>query len=100
MSRIDPRLPVLVGIGTATQREDDFARAREPLDLMLEAVQRAAHDAGGSGLLACIGRIAVPKGRWRYRNPAGEIARAIGAPSATKSFCMSTTIIAVLAGSI
>ena len=83
MSRIDPRLPVLVGIGTATQREDDFARAREPLDLMLEAVQRAAHDAGGSGLLASLGRIAVPTGRWRYRNPAGEIARAIGAPSAT-----------------
>lgn len=83
MTRLDPRLPVLVGIGTAMQREEDFARAREPLDLMLEAVQRAAADVGGADVLASVGRIAVPKGRWRYRNPAGEIARAIGAPAAT-----------------
>ena len=82
-SRGDPRLPVLVGIGTCSQREDDFARAREPLDLMLEAVRLAGIDAGGAHTLAGVGRIAVPKGRWRYRNPAGEIARAIGAPSAT-----------------
>lgn len=37
--RADPRLPVLVGIGTCSQREDDHARA--PLDLMLEAVRQA-----------------------------------------------------------
>ena len=28
------RTPVLVGIGVATQREDDFERALEPIDLM------------------------------------------------------------------
>ena len=81
--RADPRLPVLVGIGTCSQREHDFERAREPLDLMLEAVRQAGLDAGGAQVLAAVGRIAVPKGRWRYRNPAGEIARAIGVPAAT-----------------
>ena len=77
------RQPVLVGIGTCMQREDDLARSREPLDLMLQAVRRAGEDAGGSAALAGVARIAVPRGRWRYRNPAGEIARAIGAASAT-----------------
>lgn len=125
---IDPRTPVLVGIGVATQREEDPLRALEPLDLMLAAVRAAAMDAtgaiagdrargaaagvaagtaaggrdGGSAggktaarddaganagaefaaLLAGLGRIAVPKGRWRYRNPGGAIARTIGARSA------------------
>ena len=31
------RTPVLIGIGTATRREEDFTRALEPMDLMLAA---------------------------------------------------------------
>jgi acetyl-CoA C-acetyltransferase len=80
--RFDPRQPVLVGIGTCMQREERPADAREPMDLMLEAVRRAGADAGGAQALAGVGRIAVPQGRWRYRNPAGEIARAVGAAAA------------------
>ena len=34
------RSPVLVGIGAATRREEDFERALEPMDLMQEAVNR------------------------------------------------------------
>ena len=81
---INPRTPVLVGIGVMAQREDDPLRAREPLDLMLDAVGRAATDTGSDAarVLAGVGRIAVPKGRWRYQNPAGAIARAIGADQA------------------
>lgn len=79
----DPRQPVLVGIGTCMQREDVLARSKEPIDLMLEAVRRAGMDAGSEHLLSGVGHIAVPKGRWRYRNPAGEIARNIGADAAT-----------------
>lgn len=82
---VPPRTPVLVGVGVATQREDDPARALEPLDLMLRAVRKAAADASATPapLLAGVGRIGVPKGRWRYRNPGGAIARAIGADRAT-----------------
>ncbi len=79
----DPRQPVLVGIGTCMQREDPTASGREPMDLMLEAARRAGDDAGGAQTLMGVQRIAVPKGRWHYRNPAGEIARAVGAASAT-----------------
>ena len=83
MKRTD-RTPVLVGIGVATQREDDPSRAAEPLDLMIAAVRAAAADTlvEPQALLAGVGRIAVPKGRWRYRNPGGDIARAIGADGA------------------
>ena len=81
---MDPRTPVLVGIGVATQREDDPTHALEPIDLMLAAVRSAGADAAADAqaLLAGIGRIGVPKGRWRYRNPGGEIAREIGADRA------------------
>ena len=42
--RTPERTPVLVGIGTATRREEDFTCALEPLDLMQEAVNAAGID--------------------------------------------------------
>lgn len=75
--------PVLVGIGIASRREDDARQALEPLDLMLEAVRAAGADCGSAAALAGVQRIAVPRGRWSYRNPAGEIARVLGAGRAT-----------------
>lgn len=76
------RTPVLVGIGTATRREEDFERALEPMDLMHEAVAAAGRDCGAPVALAGLGFIAVPRGRWTYRNPAGAIARVVGATGA------------------
>lgn len=80
------RTPVLVGIGTATQREEDFRRALEPMDLMLQAVRAAGADTGSAAALPGAQWIAVPRGRWRYTNPSGEIARSIGANQATSVF--------------
>ena len=80
---LPPRTPVLVGVGTIMQREDDPAQALEPIDLMLGAVRAAGEDSGVPTLLTELGSIAVPRGRWRYRNPAGEIKRTIGATGAT-----------------
>ncbi|MGE4242706.1 hypothetical protein [Ramlibacter sp.] len=77
------RTPVLVGIGVAHQREDDWRLALEPLDLMLHAVRAAGGDAGGAAALAGAQWIAVPRGRWKYTDPAGAIARAVGAGGAT-----------------
>lgn len=75
--------PVLVGLGTATRREEDFRLALEPMDLMLEAVAAAGADSGAERVLEGLGYIAVPRGRWRYNNPAGEIARRFHASQAT-----------------
>ncbi len=77
------RMPVLVGIGTATRHEEDFERALEPMDLMLEAVSAAGKDSGAASVLAGLQYIAVPRGRWSYSNPAGAIAHAAGAVNAT-----------------
>lgn len=80
----DPdRTPVLVGIGTASQRASDWRLALEPLDLMLQAVKAAGQDSGSDAALAGVQWIAVPRGRWRYTNPAAEIARSIGARAHT-----------------
>ena len=54
---LDPRTPVLVGVGTAS----DDAPATE---LMARALVAAGSDAGSSGLVAMIDRIAVPQGSW------------------------------------
>src|SRR5277367_5978594 len=76
------RTPVLVGIGIATQREDDPARAMDPLALMLKAVRLAGEDARAPGLLPALNRILVPKGRWLYGDPGRSIAAAVGATHA------------------
>jgi acetyl-CoA C-acetyltransferase len=75
--------PILVGIGTVMQKEEDARRALEPLALMEAAVRKAGSDCGCPTLLTQIEHIAVPKGRWQYSNPAGAIGCAIGSPGAT-----------------
>ncbi len=77
------RTPVLVGMGTATQREDDWRRALEPIDLMLQAVHAAGASSGSAHALRGTQFVAVPRGRWSYANPAGELARHIGAQAIT-----------------
>ena len=75
--------PVLVGLGCRAQREDDPLRAEDALGLMIAAARRAGADCGNASLLAGVGRILVPKGRWRYGDPGRAVAQAIGASRAT-----------------
>lgn len=78
-SGIDPRTPVLVGVGTAHRPPDGSAGA-EPLELMVEAARAAAADAGSHVDLAWRARlVAVPKGNWAYDDPARLVARRLGA---------------------
>lgn len=76
--------PVLVGIGVAAQREDDPRRGSSALALMIEAVRRAGADAGAPDVLRHVGLVAVPRGRWSFRDPARAIADAIDARSARR----------------
>jgi acetyl-CoA C-acetyltransferase len=80
--RLDPRTPVLVGIGAVVQRAADPTRAREAVDLMAAALERAADDAGSRRLLTEADRIAVPKGLWEYDDPARLVAARVGAARA------------------
>lgn len=83
MSQTPHLTPVLIGFGVASRREEDWTAALEPLDLMFEAVRAAGRDAGHVAVLPACQYIAVPRGRWCYRNPAGAIAAHIGAHQAS-----------------
>ena len=74
--------PVIVGQAQLEQRTADPALAREPLDLMIDAVRAAGEDAAAPELLARASSVRVIRGIWRYDNPARAVAEAIGAPHA------------------
>lgn len=71
---IDPRTPILVGVGTST---DDA----EAVELMVRAALAAGDDASPS-LLGSVGRVSVTKGTWGYADPGRIIRERIGAPDA------------------
>jgi acetyl-CoA C-acetyltransferase len=81
------RVPVLVGAGQHTNREDDPERAPDPLELMALAARRAAADAAGeagaekllSGLTHCW---TVHSLSLRHSAPAADLAERIGATGA------------------
>jgi acetyl-CoA C-acetyltransferase len=72
---LDPRTPVLIGVGVAS---DDA----EPAELMAMALVAAAEDAGSTNILASVDRIAVPQGNWAYPDPARLVADRVGATRA------------------
>src|SRR5581483_4937554 len=91
---VDPRSPVVVGVGQLTRRPrgdrqpslDDVQALPEPAEMMAEALRRAQTDSGASGdLLARARRVAVVSIlSWPYANPAGLLAGLVGAePSDT-----------------
>jgi acetyl-CoA C-acetyltransferase len=77
---LDPRLPVVVGGGQWSNRVDRGASPLEPVDLMSEALRRAAEDAGpGARLLEAADAVwVVQLLSWRYANPAALVAGRLG----------------------
>jgi len=80
MHSLDPRQPVLVGLGAA----DDAAPV---VELMTDAVRAAGADAGAPGLLGSIDCMAVPQGTWSLTDPARAVARRVGSPGAHTVLC-------------
>ncbi|MGI8663044.1 MAG: acetyl-CoA acetyltransferase [Acidimicrobiales bacterium] len=81
---MDPRTPVLVGVGTAL---DDL----EAVELMALAAGAAGRDSGSRGILAATQRVVVPRGTWSYTDPARVVATRVGAPGA-KTFLVDLGI--------
>ena len=83
-ARIDPRTPVVIGVGQHLQRTDQGAAPLEPLELMDLALQAAAADAGAPGLLGHVDVVAVvPVISWGYRDPGRLLAGRHGATATT-----------------
>jgi acetyl-CoA C-acetyltransferase len=77
---LDPRLPVLIGVGQLNQRVDDGDPAIEPAELMAEGLRRAAADAGAPDALTGADSIRVIcELSWRYRDPGALVASLVGA---------------------
>src|SRR5438128_7691222 len=82
---IDPRSPVVVGVGQVSQHVE-AAVARSPIDLLTDAARLADADAAARrSLLDDIGVVAISAiGSWRYADPGALLARRLGvAPRAT-----------------
>jgi acetyl-CoA C-acetyltransferase len=80
---LDPRTPVIIGIGQHLNRVDQGAEAVEPAALMAEALREAATDAGAGRALSALDVIAVvPPISWRYYDPGRLVAASLGAGSA------------------
>lgn len=80
--RLDPRTPVLVGVGAIQQKLDDPLQGLEPIELMVAALDRAAADSGCRDLLDRADSIRVPRGFWDYSDPGRLIAARCGATRA------------------
>lgn len=75
---IDPRTPVVVGVGQANQRVEDPAEALEPVDLLAEATRSAFADARSTRPLPIdtIGVVQIVS--WPYPDPGALLGRRLG----------------------
>lgn len=81
---VDPRTPVIIGVGQVLNRTDQGADPLEPADLMVEAARVAEEDTTASGVVKSVDVVAaVPTITWRYRDAASIVASAHGADDAS-----------------
>jgi acetyl-CoA C-acetyltransferase len=80
VSGVDPRAPVIVGVGAATHHPSGLADALDALELMALAVERAGADCGAPAVLGRIDLVLVPRGTWAYRDPGRVVAQRFGSP--------------------
>jgi acetyl-CoA C-acetyltransferase len=81
-AHVDPRTPVLVGVGVASQHLDEPGAGVEALELMVAAARSAGDDTGAPDILGAVQRVAVPHGSWHYGDPGRVVAERVGAPAA------------------
>ena len=79
---VDPRTPVLIGVGQVSQRPDDLSEAVEPLELMARACEAAASDCGVNSVLGRVDALRVVRGAWSYSDPGRLLAERFGADRA------------------
>lgn len=80
---MDPRTPVIVGVGQLNHHAAGIADGLEPVDLMAESLRLAEQSAGIAGIASKVQSISVvPLISWRYRDPGQLVAARIGASPA------------------
>ena len=78
---VDPRAPVIVGVGQAIQRPNGFESSQDPISLAVAALRFAGEDSGAGDYLLrgadSIGHVATIS--WPYQDEAALIAHELGA---------------------
>ena len=69
----DERTPVIVGVGELSDRPASLAQAREPADLMVEALRRAERDAGAPLLQRIDGLEIINQISWPYADTCAAV---------------------------
>jgi acetyl-CoA C-acetyltransferase len=89
---IEPRAPVLVGVGQADQRVDHPTTAREPIALLADAADAAVEDtAMGHALVDAIDTVAVVQMvSWHYPDPGALLARRLGCDGVRRTVTSTT----------
>lgn len=84
LSSLPENTPVIIGVGTYQQHQQEPTQCLEAWQLMAEAIRLASVDASPEPdvLLSGINSIAVPQGMWPYKNPAALVAKEVGANNA------------------
>ena len=81
--------PVIVGVGEAVDRPERPEDAREPIDLMAQALREAERDAGAALLARVQSLELVGLVSWRYRDPVALLCERLGiAPARTVNASM------------
>ena len=75
---IDPRTPVIIGVGQTLHHATGLEDAKEPAQLMEEAIVAAAADAGLAGPPTFDSIRVVSSLSWKYGNPGWVIAQRLG----------------------
>lgn len=78
VTTLDPRTPVIVGVGQYVHRAESLDDAREPASLIEDAVRAASNDAGLAGPPAADVLRIVRQYSWRYGNLPRFVARRLG----------------------
>src|SRR4051794_1154049 len=79
---MDGRTAVVVGVGAVQQRVEDPRAAVDAAALMVQAVKHAGADSGRPDVLRRAELVAVPRGTWRFTDPARIVAEQVGAAHA------------------
>jgi acetyl-CoA C-acetyltransferase len=84
---LDPRTPVVVGVGQLSHRVDRGEDPLEPVDLLVAAARRAEAYSGATGVLAAVDAVKVVSIlSWRYADPGRLVAERIGAADARTTY--------------
>jgi len=75
---LDPRTPILVGVGSVTERSGDPTECVEASELMVRAARAAVLDSTNAGMVNRIGAVAAMGSMAGYSDPAQLVADGLG----------------------